>query len=419
MYRCIHLIATAIYLLSLSISADPLRAQALDRDAAVERALAKNPRVTAAQRIWEADRARADQARSWADPELTLEYEELPGITRIGDFGVRSYGATQTIEFPLAWWRRGQAARQAAKATQLSVLEMTQLDIRTEVRIAFDRVLFEQNMLDYAQQNAELAQSFLQKAQRRLEAGDVPELEVLRAEVEAGRAANRVAAARGDLSVAKAVLNTLLAEPSGGELELSGDLDYRPAALDLEKLQSIALKRHPDVLGADWRLESSLSAQGAARAALLPAIDLGIYRETVRGPADDDESWRVGLALEIPLWGAIRQRGELAEAKAISRQAVAESAAARSEILLAVESLFIEVQTAEKQVLLFQERIAREAERSLVIASRSYAEGKVTYLVLLEAQKAIVEVREEYAAALFNYRSALYRLERASGGALN
>ena len=72
MYRCIHLIATAIYLLSLSISADPLRAQALDRDAAVERALAKNPRVTAAQRIWEADRARADQARSWAYPELTL-----------------------------------------------------------------------------------------------------------------------------------------------------------------------------------------------------------------------------------------------------------------------------------------------------------------------------------------------------------
>lgn len=417
MYRYIHLMTIAVCLFALTLSANPLRAQALDREAAVQWALERNPRVMAAQQIWQAARAHAAQVRALPDPELGLEYEELSSLTSIGDFGVRSYGATQTIEFSL--WRRARAAGQAAQATRLTALEMTRLDIGTEVKIAFDRVLFRQQRLEHAQQNAELAQHFLQKAERRLEAGDVPELEVLRAEVEAGRAANRVAAARGELSVAKAELNALLAQPSQTPLELSGDLDYRSVALDLQKLRSMALEHHPDVLGANWQVESSLSARAAARAAFVPAVDVGIYRETVRSAAGDDGSWRVGLALQFPLWGAARQRGELAEAKAVARRTVAESTAVRSQTLLAIESLFTEVQTAEKQVLLFQERIVRVAERSVEIASHSYAEGKVTYLALLEAQKALVEVREEYAAALFNYRSALYRLERASGGALN
>ncbi len=418
MYRCAHFAALAC-LLGLAMCADPLQAQVLDRETAVQRALANNPQVIAAQQVWEAARARAIQQSALPGPELALEYEELPGIARIGDFGVRSYGATQTIEFPFAWWRRGQAARQAAESTRLSALEMMRLDIGTRVKIAFDRVLLEQKRLDYAQQNAELAQSFSEKAQRRLEAGDVAELEVLRAEVGAGRAANRVAAARGFLSVAKAELNTLLAQPGRAGLEIRGDLHYRSVSLDLQDLQSKALKRHPDFLGAEWKVESSLSAQGAARAAFIPAVDVGIYRETARTAAGNDGSWRVGIALQLPLWGAARQRGELAEAKAAAGQAIAEKDATQNQIALAVESLFIEVQTSEKQVLLFQERIVREAERSFAIANRSYAEGKVTYLELLEAQKTLVEVREEYAAALFNYRTALYRLERASGGALN
>jgi cobalt-zinc-cadmium efflux system outer membrane protein len=393
-------------------------AQLLSREAAVQLALGQNPEVIAAQKVWEAARARITQARALPDPELALEYEELPGVTRTGDFGERSFGATQTIEFPLKWWRRSQAASQAAQATRLAVLEMSKLDIRTRVKVAYDRVLFAQKRLDYILQDLQLAQNFLQKAQLRLEAGDVPQLEVLRAEVEAGRAANRLAEARNALSMAKAELNTLLARPSRAPLEMSGDLDYQPIILEMDKLQLLALERRPDFLGADWAVESSLSAQGTARAALLPDLNVGLFRQTIRGAAGEGNFWRVGLALDFPLWGAAQQRGELAEAKAVAGQAFAEKNSIRNQMVLEIESAFLDVQTAEKKVLLFQERILREAERSFEVASRSYAEGKATYLELLDAQKTLIEVREEYAAALFDYRSALYRLERASGGPL-
>lgn len=392
--------------------------QILSKEAAVHLALEQNPDVLAARQVWEASQARIKQARALPEPELELEYEELSAVTLLGSFGERSFGATQTIEFPLKWWQRGQAASQAAKATRLAVLEMTRLDIGFRVKIAYDRVLFERKRLDYVMQNEQLAQDFLSKARRRLEAGDVSQLEVLRADVEAGRGANRVIQVRNELSVAKAELNTLLARPGRTPLEINGDLDYRPVEMELDKLQLLALERRPDFLGAGWALESSLSRKGIAGAALLPDLNVGVFRQTIRGPTGNDNFWRVGIKVDLPLWGAAQQRGELAEARALVNQALAEKNGIRNQILLEIESAFLEVQTSGKQVVLFQERILREAERSFVVANRRHVEGKANYVELLGARQVLIEVREEYAAALFNARSALYRLERASGGSL-
>jgi cobalt-zinc-cadmium efflux system outer membrane protein len=393
-------------------------ADVISRQDAIRIALERNPEVIAAKKAWEAAQARSTQARALPDPELELEYEELPGPTRFGRFGERAWGATQRIESPLKWWRRSKAARRAAEGIRLGAFEMARLDISTRVKVAYDRVLFKRENLGYVQQNLQLAQDFLQKAKLRLEAGDVSQLEVLRAEVEAGRAANRLTEARNELEIARAELNALLARESEALLEIDGDLSYRPIQLELQSLQQIALERRPDLLGAERALESARAEQGAARAAFLPDLNVGLFRQTIQEPGGKDDFWRVGLALEIPLWGAARQRGELSEAKALVGQAAAEESLSRYQILLEVESTYMDVQTSAEQVRLFQERIVREAERSFEVANRSYVEGKATYLELLEAQRALTGVREEYAETLFNHHTALAHLERAIGGEL-
>ena len=100
-------------------------------------------------------------------------------------------------------------------------------------------------------------------------------------------------------------------------------------------------------------------------------------------------------------------------------QAVAEKDRVRYQVLLQIESALLGVQSARKRVELFEEGILHEAERGTEVAGRSYVEGKVSYLELLDAQKTLSEVREEYVAALFDFRTAFYRLERATGGPLN
>ena len=128
--------------------------------------------------------------------------------------------------------------------------------------------------------------------------------------------------------------------------------------------------------------------------------------------------WRVGLTLEVPLWGATRQRGEWAEARAVAEQTVAEKNHLHNQILLEVENAFLKTQTAIRQVQLFEEQIVHEAESSFEMANGSYREGKATYLELLDTQRALMEVRTEYAEVLFQYSTALSDLERSVGGEL-
>lgn len=401
------------YLMATSTAAD-----ALSRQDAIRIALERNPEVIAAKNSWEAAKARSVQAGALPDPELELEYEELPGLTRFGKFGERAWGVNQRIEFPLKWWRRSKAARRAAEAVRLGEVEMVRLDISSRVKMAYDRILFKRQNLEYVRQDLRLAQDFLQKARLRLEAGDVSQLEVLRAEVEAGRAASRLTKARSELEIAGIELGILLARENGTSIEVEGDLDYQPIGLELGLLQQTAIERRPDLQGVEWALESARAEQGAIQAALLPDLNVGLSRQTIQEAGGKEDFWGVSFALELPLWGAARQRGELSEAKALVRQSAAEKNIFRYQIFLEVESAYMDVQTSAAQVLLFQERIVREAERTFEVARRSYAEGKATYMELLEAQRALTGVREEYAEVLFNYHTALVSLERAVGGEL-
>ena len=390
----------------------------MTRQDAIRIALETNPEVVAARAEWEAAKARAVQAGAFPDPELELEYEELPGATDLGAFGERNLGATQTVEFPLKWWRRRRAAQQAANATQSSVLEATRQEISLRVKTAYDRVLLNQERLEFNRENVQLIQSFLTKARLRREAGDVPSLDVIRAEVETGRAANRLSQMHSDLDDARATLNALLGREIRMPFRLSSNLDYQPSSQKLSNLQELALKRRPEIRGADSALASARSQYGAARAALFPDVRVGVFRQTIDAPTGDEGFWRVGFGLELPLWGAVRQRAEQAEAKAAAAQAAAEGTGARLQVLLDVERALLQLRNAEQQVQLFQGKIMAAAERAFEVAGRSYREGKTTYLDVLEAQRALMEVREEYASALFDHRAALAQLEWATGGEL-
>ncbi len=56
-----------------------------------------------------------------------------------------------------------------------------------------------------------------------------------------------------------------------------------------------------------------------------------------------------------------------------------------------------------------------QAEEVYRIALRSYEEGEVGYLQLLEAQQTLIAVRRGYIDALASYQAALAELERATG----
>jgi len=393
-------------------------AETLLRADAIQIALEKNPEVIAARKEWEGAKARSMQALPPPDPELGIEYEEVPGGFGTGNYGERSLGFTQRIENPVKWWLRNRAVGMRADAVRMTVFEMTKLEVATKVKVAYDRVLMSQKILEYTLQKHKIAQDLMLKAKLRFEAGDVPELEILRTEVEAGRAENRVTAARNDLSASRAELNVLLARDSRTTVEVVDDFTYQSLELDLEQLKDLALKRRPDLLGVKFALSEARTNRSVVISSIMPDLNVGIFRQRIRDRIGKEDYWKVGIGIDVPIWAMFRQKGEIAEANAEAARVMAVEESFRYQVLLDVESAFLSMKAAEEQVQLFQGRILNNAERAYEMANSSYKEGKATYLELLESERALTDSRIEYAETLFNFRSSLAALERAVAGDL-
>ena len=271
-----------------------------------------------------------------------------------------------------------------------------------------------QSLLQIAREDHGLAGDILRQAEIRFDSGDVAQLEVMQAEVEMGRATNRLTAAGNGLSAARTGLNTLLSRPLGTPLTIADSLVYRPLAASLDQLKERALRQRPELSGIALQLQALRSLQAEATAAYLPDLNLGLARQRRHGGHGED-SWRWTFFMEVPLWAFTSQRAERARAGRKPPRS-AEREALRNRILLETEEAYLDLDTAAEQVALFQDRILAGSERALSAASRSYDEGKSTYLELLEARRIRIETLVEYAHALFEYGAADAALERAVGG---
>lgn len=408
----------AVLLLILTHPPESAQAELLTKGEAIQLALERSPLVLASKKEWEVAQALARQTGALPDPELELEFEGLSQISGLGEFSERTIGLTQRLEFPLKWWNRRKAGRQQADAARLLAYETTKLDVILQVNIAYDRIALQKDLLGYARENLQLADDVLRKARTRFESGDVPQLEMMRAEVEAGRATSRLTAATNALTVAKAELNTVLARDPATPVAVADSLEFLPLEADIEALKQQALTQRPDLSGGGLRVAALRSRQSVAKAALVPDLRVGAFRQRIRGGGGEDDFWLVNFALEVPLWAFSRQRGEIAQTRAEVGQAAAELLALRYQVLLETETAYLNLRNAQAQVVLFQQQILPAAERTYQVASRSYDEGKATYLELLEAQRTLTDSRTERAEALFDYRAAVAALERAVAGPL-
>lgn len=388
-------------------------AEPLSQDQVIQLALEHNPRIRAAQQAWEAARARVWPARMLPDPELSFEYETLPEALRLNRFGERSIGVAQPLEFPIKPHLRGRIAQQEARAARLEY-EAIRIEVKAEVARVCAQIWAGQRRLGYAEENLRLATEFRDRTRVRVEAGDASRAELLRAEVEAGRAEVEKAAAQQQLSQARAALNALLSQDLSPPIELSDHaFHYTPVAFDLQELQQQALDRRPELQGFGARLEGAQAARRLSAYALLPDFSLGVASQKIRGEGD---FWKAGLSLSVPLWAWGKQRPEIAGARAEVARAQAEQLAVKNQVLLEVRQAHLEVETAQQQVTIYRDRMLPSAEEGYQFVRRRYDEGGASYLEVIDAGRTLAETRTTWVEVLLGYYEAMAELKRAVGG---
>ena len=377
----------------------------------LETAARQNPRLRAASSACQAARARVQQAVALPQPELNLDYDLQPRPFAFGRSGESYVGVSQAIPWPGKMILNGRIARREAREVNVD-LDAVRLELFSEVKAAFFELLLAVNNEKLVRENVGLARDFFARARAKFESGDAAKIEMLKAKVEMARAENDLSLAANWLFRARVQLNSLLNRPADAPLLLQGELKPPPLQIGREDCLAQALARRPDIVRARIA-EKRLSLQmNLAQLAFLPDFQLGVSRHRING---ETSTWDVGISVLIPLWFWQPLKGEIAETRANLERGRAAREEIERAIVRDVEQAWQTVATLDRHIQFFEEQVLQEAEEVYRKTMFSYQEGEIGYMELLEAQRTLVNIKREYAQALFQGQNSRIELEKSLG----
>ena len=327
------------------------------------------------------------------------------------------YTVVNTLTVPLIVGRRAGLA--VAQSRQLTAAAREQYEaarrgLTTQVGAGYYDVLRKAALLQIAEDAQATADRQLGDAQKRFRAGDVPELDVLRARVPVATARAGVFGARNTLAAARVSLNGLLGQPLDGDVSVA-PAPAPPAALSmtLEQARTKALENSPDVRAAAAAVRAGAFGYEASRHArdpsvLLQASDTRSNDQTGFGRLDN-----LSATVSFPLGDGGLARAQSAEAAAARDQARAQLEVARQTVLVSVSSAYLTAESSLRQI-----EAAREAQQIAQTAydktTRGYQGGLFPLSDVLAAQTVLTQARIAATQAVYDAAVALFTLTSAT-----
>jgi len=267
-------------------------------------------------------------------------------------------------------------------------------------------------------------QGTLSVTQRRFEAGDVAELDVVRLQTEVATTEAELKALDRQRAQVENALSLLVGDlPSDFTLS-SKDWASQPWAnrvpLIPAGLPSELLTRRPDVTSAEKQMQAAQKRVGIASAAWFPRLNLtlsggGASPELSDVFSEAGRNWSLtGILAQAIFDGGQRKagvelaKGDLAIAFAQYRQSVLVAFSDTENALSDLDGLSSEAAT--------QTRALAAARRALDLSESRYKHGYVSQLEVLDAQRAYLRIRRQDLQVRAQQYQATVRLIRALGG---
>ena len=326
-------------------------------------------------------------------------------------------GATLDQPFELGS-KRGRRIEVAKGESALTDLEIAALErqVRHSVRDAYYQAEFKRAVSAQKAELLSLARRLREIAQARFDAGDVPQLEVVQADLEVARADAELQLARQEEEVAGSRLNALLNEPKDSHWELADTLESLPAVPSLEELDARAFQSNPDLQSVRQKAAIEQARASLLRAERIPDLSAGVGAD-FNNPGNYTAGLRGQFSMAIPIFS--RNQGEIAQSVAtqhqISRQLLAQQRTIESEVQAAV----LEFGARASQVKIFHDNLVPAAKRLAGMAEDSYKAGQSSILTVIDARRNTNQVQGEFLDSLLAAHAAFAALEEAVGAPLD
>ena len=379
----------------------------------IDLALERNPMIASAQSVIAQNEGRRIEAGAYPNPTITVQTADA--ALRDPSTGRRMGERAMSLSQPLEWPGKRAARQDAAEAGFAGAtvgLEESKLNLIAEVKTAFYDLLLAERTVDLLQQNLEIVQEVARIVKARVRSGEGPQFESVKADVEVLKAKQEMTKAKNAVRVKLVGLDTLTAGALGPRYKVQGDFRSIRDHLDPEQMATRDLSQHPTLKRQGKLVEQAEFTVSKERQSRMPDVTLfgGYAREVGR------EAVIAGMSVPTPLW--YRQQGHIATALGTQRKEEAELIRARNDLTRAINQHAREAETAQDQILVYEEGLLKQAQEALRIAQLSFRQGATSLLDVLDAQRVQRQITVDYNLARFELSLALTRFERALGGPL-
>jgi outer membrane protein, heavy metal efflux system len=393
-------------------------AQAARLEDILRLALARNPELSEATERARALAQLAPAASRLPDPELEYQLWAAPlGRPYALDAAeMHMFGLRQSFPAPGSSAAKSEAAAAQARGA-LSEGSARQLELRARVRRAFAAYGRAEREYRIHLEHVQLASGVLEIMRATYQGGRGTQQDVLRAMIELSRLHGDIASIERDRSLARALLNTLMARPLEAPLGPPVALELVQSAAELQQAEPALAERRPEISAAQSAIRASEAELEAARSASRwPSFMLGV-QYMYMPPAADPHNYGVMFSMSLP-WLSARYSEELSAARAT---VAARRSALSSTRLMARYQLHEATRrlAAARELLAILERdLIPQARSSFESAQAVYGGGQNDSLTLFEALRSWLDVRVERERARSDVEVAMADAELAAGAPL-
>jgi outer membrane protein TolC len=393
--------------LALVLAAGPAAAEAprLPTDPGlarlIEESLAARPELAQALATAKAERERVPQVGAWPEPMLQLGVQN-DGFTswEVGKMETSFYSimASQTFPWPGKLRLRSEVAELGAAQADQDVAR-ARLSVEADVRRAWLGLVVARDRLALLERLEAVWQKSAAVARTRYEAGEGAQSDLLRAQLELNRIAQRRWALEGEAASRRQELNRLRGHPLDEPIEPEThvvDLGL-PALREAAGVLQDALERSPELAAARLGLTQAERSTALAHRSYFPDVTLGLAVMPRGG--DFPPMWQVTLGAPIPVFAGSRQGPAVAESEARAASRLKNAEAVEQVLRLRVRQRQTALAIALETLRLFRDGLLLQSEATVESTLAQYEVGKVTFASVLEANAGFLADQESHLLA--------------------
>ncbi len=368
-----------------------------------------NPNLRAAVQGREAASAAVLTASALPNPEIEAGSGQARArMASVVGGSLSSWGVMQRLENPSLRSARIEGAQFGLEGSRQQVAA-TANDLIAQVRLKAYEWLLRGEEAEAAGDALQLLEQIRERVRARVQSGEAPRLESIKADAEVVNARQRFEAARLQVDQAALAVNRLAAGQLPARWRLSASLSDVPAVPGSEQLQREAQERNPELAQLRAEVARREAQLREARASRFPGVDLRYGENRER----EFRQGVVSVGVRLPLLDQGRGRIDEAAAELTRAQTLLEGR--RKELSLQIQSATKALEVARLRVDALSRGALPDAEAALRVAQAAYRFGERGILEVLDAQRLLRSVRADLIDARFRLQTAAVELEFLAG----